>query len=274
MKIVRFKMGKSIKHGLLDEDSVIELRGNIYSMFRQTVIKHPLSDVEIVCPVHPNQIWGAKYNLVSENEGYVVKEYGMDPWLKGSNSICGPNEPVIIEHDLFNEIGVTTSLVAVIGKQCKKINHKNVSKYILGYTCGIDVASKRISKDGKTSWKAKSSDNFSPIGPYIETNFDINNFTVTMEINGDMIQTFTQNDLPYSPEEIVSYICQQGTLQPGDLVFIGGPEPYSPVCYKDEVSCSIDGIGILTNSMVEGYLANKSGNPQSSKQFFQGKLVI
>ena len=121
MKIVRFKMGKSIKHGLLDEDSVIELRGNIYSMFRQTVIKHPLSDVEIVCPVHPNQIWGPKYNLVSENEGYVVKEYGMDPWLKGSNSICGPNEPVIIEHDLFNEIGVTTSLVAVIGKQCKKI---------------------------------------------------------------------------------------------------------------------------------------------------------
>ena len=274
MKLIRFKVNKSVKYGVLAEDSVIELRGNVYTMFRQTFIKHLLAEVEVVCPVRPNQIWGPKYNMAMGDGGYVVREYGIDPWLKGSNAICGPNEAVMIENDLFSRLGVTTSLVAVIGKQCKKINAKNVSKYILGYTCGIDVASKRVSKEGGTTWKAKSADNFSPVGPCIETDFNADKFSVTMEINGNVVQTFKGFDLPYSPQEMVSYISQQATLQPGDLVFVGGPEPYAPVLYEDVISCSIDGIGVLTNSMVEEYSSKKNGSMDSSQQFFQGKLVI
>ena len=125
MKLIRFKVNKSVKYGVLAEDSVIELRGNVYTMFRQTFIKHLLAEVEVVCPVRPNQIWGPKYNMAMGDGGYVVREYGIDPWLKGSNAICGPNEAVMIENDLFSRLGVTTSLVAVIGKQCKKINAKN-----------------------------------------------------------------------------------------------------------------------------------------------------
>ena len=274
MKLIRFKVNKSVKYGVLAEDSVIELRGNVYTMFRQTFIKHLLAEVEVVCPVRPNQIWGPKYNMVMGDEGYVVREYGIDPWLKGSNAICGPNEAVMIENDLFSRLGVTTSLVAVIGKQCKKINAKNVSKYILGYTCGIDVASKRVSKEGGTTWKAKSADNFSPVGPCIETDFNADKFSVTMEINGNVVQTFKGSDLPYSPQEMVSYISHQATLQPGDLVFVGGPEPHAPVLYEDVISCTIDGIGVLTNSMVEEYSSKKNGSMESSQQLFQGKLVI
>ena len=73
---------------------------------------------------------------------------------------------------------------------------------------------------------------------------------------------------------MVSYISQQATLQPGDLVFVGGPEPYAPVLYEDVISCSIDGIGVLTNSMVEEYSYKKNGSMESSQQLFQGKLVI
>lgn len=274
MKLVRFKMGKSIKHGVITGDSVIEVRGNIYSMFRQTFIKHLISDIEILCPVRPNQIWGLKYNLTPVQDGYVVHEYGIDSWLKGSNAICGPNNPIVIENDLFHRLGVTVSLVAVIGKQCKKITPKNISKYILGYTCGIDVVSKRTDKNGETNWKTKSSDNFSPIGPHIETDFDINNFAVTMAINGNTTQQFTQSDLPYTPEQIVSQICQDATLQPGDLVFVGGPEPYGPICYNEEVSCSIDGIGTLISTMVEEYSSKTASTAKSSNQAFQSKLII
>ena len=63
MKLIRFKVNKSVKYGVLAEDSVIELRGNVYTMFRQTFIKHLLAEVEVVCPVRPNQIWGPKYNM-------------------------------------------------------------------------------------------------------------------------------------------------------------------------------------------------------------------
>ena len=274
MKIVRYKIDKSIKYGALSGNEVIELRGSVYSMFRQTFIKHSVSDIQILCPVKPNQIWGPKYNLQKSDEGYITTEYGLDPWLKGSNAICGPNESIVIENNLFNKIGVTSSLVAVIGKQCKKINSKNISKYILGYTCGIDVASKRTEPNKSTRWRAKSSDNFSPVGPYLETEFDVQRFSVAMDINGSKIQRFTVADLPYSPYEIVSQISQEATLQPGDLVFLGGPEPYTSVQYGDEVSCSIEGIGVLHSRMVEEYVSKRPTEVTLGQQTRQRKLVI
>ena len=108
MKLVRFKLKNTIKYGVLTENSVIEIRGNIYTMFRKTSYEYDLDDIEILCPVKARQIWGPTKNGRS-SDGVIEtnEEVILDPWLKGSNAICGPNAPVIVENDLFSGVHIT-----------------------------------------------------------------------------------------------------------------------------------------------------------------------
>jgi 2-keto-4-pentenoate hydratase/2-oxohepta-3-ene-1,7-dioic acid hydratase in catechol pathway len=276
MKLVRFKLKNTIKYGVLTDNSVIEIRGNIYTMFRKTSYEYDLDDIEILCPVKARQIWGPTKNGTSsdgvvETDGKVI----LDPWLKGSNAICGPNAPVIVENDLFSGVHITGSVVAVIGKECKKINSNNISKYILGYTCGIDISKKEWFDNDETQWRAKSSDNFSPVGPWINTEFNTEDFNVTISVNDIPVQQFSNQDLICKPQEVVSYICQQITLKPGDMVFIGGQNSVIPVWCGDNISCEIPGLGRLGNQLVKEYVPGVNSNLDctESQILSQSKLV-
>jgi 2-keto-4-pentenoate hydratase/2-oxohepta-3-ene-1,7-dioic acid hydratase in catechol pathway len=104
---------------------------------------------------------------------------------------------------------------------------ENALDYVAGYCIGNDVSERSLQKGGAGEWiKAKSYDTFGPLGPWLVTSDEIpnpQNLDLTMDLNGERMQTGNTSTMIFSVAELVSYISKYMTLVPGDVVVTGTP---------------------------------------------------
>ena len=109
-------------------------------------------------------------------------------------------------------------------------------------------------KDGQWS-RAKGFDSFCPLGPWIETDLDPQQFAdgvkVQTHLNGDLVQDGSTKDLIFDIPTLVAHITAVMTLLPGDVILTGTPDGIGPMEPGDEVEVSIEGLGALTNTVVK-----------------------
>lgn len=255
MKIARFRTGRRVAYGVVKGDEVIEIRGSIYTKFRMTDAKYPLDEVRLMPPSEPMELWCPGLNFVDHLE-YAGTVLGVEtppvpqhpnPWRKGRNSLTGNNDPIIIPKDSDGDVHYEGEAVAVIGKDCRRISPAQAPRFILGYTCGNDVSERTWQGKDWTFWRAKGSDTFAPVGPWIETDIDAQNLDLMVRINGKQVQNCNTSDMLFTFPEIVSYISQHVTLRPGDMVFSGATGTTTAIRPGDVVEVEIPGIGILSN---------------------------
>ena len=255
MKIARFRAGRRVAFGVVMDDEVVEIRGSIYTRFRMTDTRIPLSEVVLLPPTEPSMIWGPGLNF-ADHLNFAASVLGgeareapkhPEPWHKGRNSLTGPGDPIIIPKDSSGEVHYEGEAVAVIGKQCRRVTPAQARRYILGYTCGNDVSERAWQGEDWTFWRAKGSDTFAPVGPWIETDINPQHLEMVVRLNGIEVARSSTKDMLFTFSEIVSYISQQVTLHPGDLVFSGASGAPCPMKPGDSVEVEIPGIGILTN---------------------------
>ena len=255
MKIARIRVGRRTGYGVVEGDEVIELRGSIFTKFRFTDIRYPLSEVKLLPPTDPREIWCPGLNFLDHLEfaGSVLGQETPDvpkhpqPWRKGRNAMTGHLDPIIIPKDVGGEVHYEGEAVAVIGKQCRRVSPEQAGRYILGYTCGNDVSERAWQGSDWTFWRAKGSDTFAPVGPWIETEIDPQALDLNVRINGEQVQSCNTADMLFTFAEVVSYISQQVTLRPGDLVFSGATGVTTAIRPGDTVEVDIPGIGVLGN---------------------------
>ena len=135
----------------------------------------------------------------------------------------------------------------MIGKTCRRVTPLEAPKCILGYTCGNDVSDRAWQKDDWTFWRAKGADTFAPVGPWIDTDVDPQKLEMIVRLNGEEVQHGRTEEMLFTFAEIVSYISQQVTLRPGDLVFSGSTGVTVALKPEDLVEVEIPGIGVLSN---------------------------
>jgi 2-keto-4-pentenoate hydratase/2-oxohepta-3-ene-1,7-dioic acid hydratase in catechol pathway len=203
-------------------------------------------------------MWGPGLNF-AQHLGFATSLLGdkapptpqhPEPWHKGRNALTGPNDPIIIPKDSGGDVHYEGEAVAVIGKECRRVTPAQAAKFILGYTCGNDVSERSWQKSDWTMWRAKGSDSFAPVGPWIEKDVDPQALELIVWVNGREVQRAYTKDMLFTFREIVSYISQQVTLHPGDLVFSGTTGTTSALRPGDVVEVDIPGIGVLRNPVV------------------------
>ena len=140
--------------------------------------------------------------------------------------------------------------MAIIGKACRRVSPQEAGSYIFGYSCGNDVSERAWQKDDWTFWRAKGSDTFAPVGPWIETDINPQALEMIVRLNGEEVQRGRTEEMLFTFAEIVSYISQQVTLQPGDMIFSGSTGVTTDLKDGDLVEVEIPGIGILSNPVV------------------------
>jgi 2-keto-4-pentenoate hydratase/2-oxohepta-3-ene-1,7-dioic acid hydratase in catechol pathway len=137
-------------------------------------------------------------------------------------------------------------LVAVIGTRATKVRADEALNYVFGYTCGNDVSARDFQKLDQM-WRAKGSDTFSPIGPWIATELNPGNRDIQALVNGEVKQSSNTSDLIFDVAHLIAYVSAYVTLNPGDLLFTGTPAGVSPLKAGDKVEIRIQGIGSLIN---------------------------
>lgn len=257
MRVARFAGDDDPRFGVVGNDGdtpiVAPLKGDpLYAPLELTGEKLPLEDVRLLAPVIPRSkvvCVGKNYVAHAAEMGGQVPE---DPliFLKPNTSVIGPGEPIFHPRQSQN-VHFEGELAVVIGRICRNLTPEDAPKVIYGYTVANDVTARDLqAKDGQWA-RAKGFDTFCPLGPWIETDFDPSDVRVRTTLNGEVRQDGRTSDMVFDVPAILQYVTSFMTLLPGDVVLTGTPEGVGRMRPGDHVAVTIDGLGTLTNPVVD-----------------------
>tara|TARA_B100000945_G_scaffold153797_1_gene123397 strand:+ start:688 stop:1530 length:843 start_codon:yes stop_codon:yes gene_type:complete len=181
-------------------------------------------------------------------------------FMKATSSICGPNDDVEIVSG-SKKLDWEVELGIVIGKNAKHISESQSQEHILGYCLVNDVSEREWQIEKMGQWvKGKSHDTYGPIGPYLVTKDeikDVNNLNMTLDVNGERMQTGNTNTMIFNVDIIVSYVSKFMSLQAGDIITTGTPpgvgmgkKPQVFLKAGDQMKLSIDNLGEQSSKVV------------------------
>ncbi len=258
MRIVRFSaiqdagFGTDPHYGVVnDNDQILVLKGDpLFGGIVPSESKIGLSEVRLLAPVLPRSkvvCVGKNYADHAAEMNSVVPEEPII-FLKPNTSVVGPGD--LIQWPRMSErVDHEVELAIVISRICKDVPAERASDVIFGYTIANDVTARDLqSKDGQWT-RAKSFDTFCPLGPWIETDFVPGAQKITAEVNGEVKQSSTLDQMIFNVPQIIAFVSSIMTLLPGDVIITGTPSGIGPMPEGAEVSLSIEGLGTLTNKV-------------------------
>lgn len=247
MKFVRFSENDCISYGILEGEEIITIRGSIFDNYQVTDKRVPLSAVKLLAPVVPGKLVavGLNYKKHAEEVNKPLPEEPMI-FMVSPTAVIGPDEPIRLvnpEHKNEHE----GELAIVIGKRASKVSAAEALDYIFGYTCANDISDRNLQRKDVQYTRAKSFDTYKPLGPVIATDIDPDHAPIRVRVNGEIRQDSNTNDMIFSTTDIISFVSQVMTLEPGDVIITGTPSGVSPLKDGDVVEVEIEGIGSLRN---------------------------
>lgn len=212
---------------------------------------HPLDDVRLLAPIIPR----SKVVGIGRNYADHAKEMGNDlptepsMFLVANTAVVGPGDPVVLP-EWTEEVSYEGELCVVIGRICKDVPAEKAPDVIFGYTVGNDFTA-RDKQRADLQWaRAKSFDTSKPLGPWIETDLEVDDLRLTTKLNGQTKQDGTTADMVFGVNELVAAVSSAFTLLPGDVIMTGTPAGVGLVNDGDRVEVEIEGLGALTSPVV------------------------
>jgi 2-keto-4-pentenoate hydratase/2-oxohepta-3-ene-1,7-dioic acid hydratase in catechol pathway len=213
--------------------------------------EHAVSDVRLLAPVpRPRAIFGVGLNYAAH-----ARETGQEPppapmiFMKLPSSAAAPNGEVAIPEAARSRLDYEGELAVVIG----------AGGAIAGYAVGDDLSARHLQKR-ETQWtRAKGFDNSCPYGPWITTADEVADphaLQLRTWVNGELRQDSSTSDLIFGVQEIVDFLSETCTLEPGDLILTGTPsgvgqalDPPRFLAGGDRIRIEIDALGAIEHTI-------------------------
>ncbi|MBV8842258.1 MAG: fumarylacetoacetate hydrolase family protein [Bryobacterales bacterium] len=178
---------------------------------------------------------------------------------KFTNVVIGPGQPIVLPK-VSTKPDYEAEFAFVIGRGGRYIPAASAMEHVFGYTIVNDVSARDF-QGASTQWlMGKTFDTFGPMGPWIVTRDEIADphaLEISLEIGGEILQKSNTRELIFKTPELIEYISQVVTLEPGDVVATGTPSgvgfarrPRRWLKPGEEVIVRIEGIGELRNPVV------------------------
>ncbi len=245
MKFVRYSAGGHASHGILDGDTVIEISGPPTGRYIETGASAALDSVQLLAPILPGTIYAMAVNFRSHTGGAPAPTQP-EPFLKPVSSIVGPDATVVLPENA-GKVDEEGEMVTVIGRRARVVSAEEALDYVLGFTIGHDISAREWQSGDRSWWKAKGSDTFTPIGPFIETDYDPAGKSIVATVNGEEVQSCNTEEMIFNTQACISFISQTNTLQPGDIILTGTSGVTAQLHPGDVLVTSIEGLGSLRN---------------------------
>ncbi|MBL8597038.1 MAG: fumarylacetoacetate hydrolase family protein [Devosia sp.] len=147
-------------------------------------------------------------------------------FMKATSAVIGPNDDVVIPKNAIKpdwevELGI------IIGKEARYVDEADAMDHVAGYCVVNDVSERHFQTERGGTWdKGKGCDTFGPIGPWLVTPDEIpdpQNLSMWLEVDGHRYQNGSTRTMIFNVVQIVSYVSQFMSLQPGDVISTGTP---------------------------------------------------
>lgn len=280
MKLVRYGEAGAEKPGMLDAAGTLrDLSGRISDISGEILGDAMLDELRRIDPLTLPEVPGTprlgpcvadigkllciglNYSDHAEETGAAIPEHPI-LFFKANSAINGPNDDVVMprgstQTDWEVELGV------VIGTAAKYVSEAKALDHVAGYCIVNDVSERYFQFQLSGQWaKGKSCDTFGPTGPWLVTRDEVpdpQNLDLTLDVNGNRMQTGNTSTMIFTVAQIVSHLSQIMTLHPGDVISTGTPpgvgmgKKPEPVYLKagDRMELQIEGLGRQSQTVVE-----------------------
>ena len=257
MRWARFDRNGQPCYAVIEGDTVIPVRGSPFEAWERTSERLKLADVRLLVPVVPPTFYAAGMNY-AQHVLEVAAKLGREPDLPPNadvgyrtvNALIADGERIVIPADATDLVQYEGELVVVIGRKCKNLTRDNALSAVLGYSIGNDVSERTWQKSDRTLWRAKNTDTFKPMGPWIETDVKLENLKTTVRLNGEEKITFDTNKMIHGVVDFLVAMTTCLTLYPGDVLWMGTEGATANMKHGDICEIEISGIGTLRNPVV------------------------
>ena len=218
-----------------------------------------LSPQKIHCTAVNYPAHGAETGITPPKTPYIFTKF--------ANTLVGP-EASIIHPKTVEKMDMEAELAVVIGKKGKDIPPAKALSHLAGYTALNDVSFRDLQMEpgwpkvmnpyGQNWTKGKGLDTACPLGPWIVTTDEMGDpypLKIVGRQNGQVIQQGSTKEMVHNVQDLVSYVSQGTTLEPGDVIATGVPARVEGIERKylsvgDTVEVEIERIGVLRNHVV------------------------
>ena len=275
MKLVSFEYRGAEQAGILAEGRVLALGATMNEVIaRPEVLQRPqdalpLDAVRLLAPIprpdqdmicmglnyteHAEEAFGYSRQAFTADRAYPVFFSKRCTWCQGSG------EPIPAHADLTRRLDYETELAVILGRDALNVPEDEVEDFIFGYTIVNDVSARELQTQHKQWYFGKSLDGFAPMGPCIVTKDEIAfppALAISTKVNGELRQNSNTRMLIHGIAEIVSTLSRGMLLKAGTIIATGTPkgvamgmETPSFLVPGDTVTCEIEGIGVLENTV-------------------------
>jgi len=215
-------------------------------------------EARLLAPVVPGKIVAVGQNYMDH-----IREQGAKPpgipvlFPKFATSVIGPGEPIRWASSLTERVDYEGELAVVIGRRASRVPLAQALDVVRGYTNANDVSARDLQM-GDGQWlRGKALDSFLPLGPAIVTPDeagDPQDLPIATRLNGVTMQDSSTTEMVFGVAELIAFITEGITLEPGDVVLTGTPHGVGvfrdpPVFLQpgDEVEVEVGGLGVLSN---------------------------
>ena len=257
MRWVRMDAGLGPVFGVVEGDVAELVSGTPFGEYARTGDTVALGEARLLPPIMPPTFYAAGLNY-PEHAVAAADRHGRPPNLPESadigyravNSLTGHNRPITIPADATERVQYEAELVAVIGRTARNITEAEVRGHLLGYTIGNDVSERHWQAHDRTLWRAKNSDTFAPMGPWIDTEFEPKGAETIVRVNGGETIRFPTDSMIFPVETFIARMSRYLTLVPGDVVWMGTEGSGPNLAHGDVCEIEITGLGTLSNPVV------------------------
>src|SRR5262245_45943374 len=231
---------------------------------RPSAAKVPAASATLLAPIpDPQKVIcvGLNYKDHAAESGAPIPK---EPVLfsKYPTALIGHGANIVVPR-VSQKVDYEAELVIVVGKRGRPRSADEAMNFVAGYTIGHDVSARdwQLEKDGKQWMVGKTFDTFAPVGPVVVTADEVSDphqLPIRLRLNGQVMQESNTNQMIFRTGQILAYLAQVFTLEPGDLIFTGTPPGVgmarkpNPVWLKpgDVTEVEIEGLGTLRNSVI------------------------
>lgn len=205
-------------------------------------------------PVEPATIACVHLNYRSRADEFGVDLAGAHPtyFLKPPTAVSAHRAEIVRPADcrLLNYEG---EIAAVVGRPMRRVRPDDVWDHLAGFACANDVGAHDFrDTDAGSMLRVKGQDGFCPIGPGLVSGIDIRRSSLRTRVNGVQVQQTLVAEMVWGIDELLADLTRHVTLRPGDVVLTGTPWHSRPVFPGDVVEVEVDGVGCLSNTVVDG----------------------
>jgi 5-oxopent-3-ene-1,2,5-tricarboxylate decarboxylase/2-hydroxyhepta-2,4-diene-1,7-dioate isomerase len=204
-------------------------------------------------PTEPTKIIAVHLNYASRTEEFMTKLPAAPTYFHKPITALNSHKAGVVRPAGCKWLNYEGEIVIVIGRTCRNVSPAQAGDYIAGYSIGNDYGLHDFrDTDAGSMLRVKGSDTLAPVGPGVVTDWDFRNKGIRTLVNGVAKQDSTTAEMEWDMHYLVADIARTITLVPGDLLFSGTPAFSRPVQPGDVVEVEVEGLGTLTNHIVEG----------------------